>query len=159
MKLKILVGTVTGTALSVAQAVQLHCAELLQAVNVVPMDSLDTSVFDAAKTEETLYLICTATCGTGDVPDNARALYDSLDSQPQYLGHVRYGVMALGDSSYPDPFCFGGKKFDERLQDLGAQRIGDLWCHDASNSTTPEAQGAEWAHQWLTAALASAPAS
>jgi MioC protein len=33
---------------------------------------------------------------------------------------VRYGVIALGDRTYSQTFCFGGKKFDERLQGLGA---------------------------------------
>jgi MioC protein len=62
--------------------------------------------------------------------------------QPKYLGHVRYGVIALGDRTYLQTFCFGGKKFDERLQGLGAQRMGEVWCHDASAGTMPEELGA-----------------
>ena len=87
------------------------------------------------------------------MPDNARALYESMDANPQFLGHVRYGVIALGDRTYLQTFCLGGKKFDERLQNLGAQRIGDVWCHDASSGTLPESEGAEWCRQWLTLAL------
>ena len=110
------------------------------------------AAFDDA---DALYLICTSTYGSGDVPDNARALYDSLDLQPKFLGHVRYGVIALGDRTYSQTFCFGGKKFDERLQGLGAQRIGDIWIHDASGGTLPETEGAEWCRQWLAQVLAS----
>jgi len=159
MKLKILVGTMTSTADYVAQAIQMDCADLVSAIEIEPMDGLDIGVFDATQAENALYLICTSTYGSGDVPDNAQALYESLGAQPQYLGHVRYGVIALGDrTSYMETFCFGGKKFDERLQDLGAQRIGEVWCHDASSGTQPETEGAEWCRQWLAeAVLATAP--
>ncbi|MDP3709335.1 MAG: flavodoxin domain-containing protein [Polaromonas sp.] len=154
MKLKILVGTMSSTADYVAQAIQMGCADLVSGVEIELMDTLDIGVFDAANAEDALYLICTSTYGSGDVPDNARALYESLAAQPQFLGHVRYGVIALGDSTYRQTFCFGGKQFDERLQDLGARRIGDVWCHDASSGTLPETEGAEWCRQWLTSALA-----
>lgn len=152
MKLKILVGTMTSTADYVAQAIQLDCADLISDIDVQLMDGLDISVFD----EEALYLICTSTYGSGDVPDNARALYDSLDSSPRFLGHVRYGVIALGDRTYLQTFCFGGKHFDERLQGLGAQRVREIWCHDASSGTLPETEGAAWCRGWLVQALAAA---
>jgi MioC protein len=150
-KLNILVGTMTSTADYVAQAIQMDCADLVGTIDVQLMDDLDISVFD--KPDE-LYLICTSTYGTGDVPDNARALYDSLDTTPKFLGHVRYGVIALGDSCYPQTFCFGGKRFDERLSGLGAQRVGDVWQHDASAGTMPEVDGAAWCREWLITALA-----
>ena len=153
MRLKILVGTMTSTADYVAQAVDMDCADLVSDIEVLPMDNLDISVFSAEAAKDALYIICSSTYGTGDVPDNAKAFYDSLDSQPQFLGHVRYGVMALGDSVYPQTFCFGGKNFDRRLQDLGAQRIGEVWCHDASSGTLPETEGVQWCRQWLAGAL------
>ena len=90
------------------------------------------------------------------MPDNARALYESLDANPKFLGTVRYGVIALGDRTYTQTFCFGGKKFDERLQGLGAQRIGEVWCHDASAGTMPEELGTAWCREWLAQALATA---
>ena len=154
MKLKILVGTMTSTADYVAQAIQMDCAELIDDIEVQLMDALDISVFDEANAKNAIYLICSSTYGSGDVPDNARALYESMDANPQFLGHVRYGVIALGDRTYLQTFCNGGKRFDQRLQDLGAQRIGDVWCHDASSSgTMPESEGVEWCRQWLTLAL------
>ncbi len=155
MKLKILVGTMTSTADYVAQAIQMDCADLVPDIEVQLMDGLDISVFDSAAEEDAVYLICTSTYGQGDVPDNARALYDSLESQPKFLGHLRYGVIALGDRTYQQTFAFGGKKFDERLQGLGAQRIGDIWIHDASSGTLPETEGTEWCRQWLAQVLAS----
>jgi len=158
MKLKILVGTMTSTADYVAQAIQMDCTDLVEDIEVQLMDGLDISVFDKAVEEHALYLICSSTYGQGDVPDNSRMLYDSFETQPKFLGHVRYGVIALGDRTYLQTFCFGGKKFDERLQGLGAQRIGEVWCHDASSGTLPETEGAEWCRQWLALALSTAQA-
>ncbi len=153
MKLKILVGTMTSTADYVAQAIQMDCADLVSTIEIEMMDDLDISVFDADKAKDAIYLICTSTYGQGDVPDNARALYESMATAPQFLGHVRYGVIALGDRTHLQTFCFGGKKFDARLADLGAQRIGEVWCHDASGGIMPETEGAAWCRQWLTEAL------
>ncbi|RYF36678.1 MAG: nitric oxide synthase [Comamonadaceae bacterium] len=156
MKLKILVGTMTSTADYVAQAIQMDCADLVEDIEVQLMDGLDISAFDEA---DALCLICTSTYGSGDVPDNARNLYESLEATPRFLGHVRYGVLALGDRTYLQTFCFGGKKFDERLQGLGARRIGDVWCHDASEGTMPEEVGTAWCRQWLQQALAAEQAA
>jgi MioC protein len=150
MKLKILVGTVTGNAEYVAQAIQMDCADLVGDIEVQLMDGLDIKVFD----EDALFLICTSTYGAGDLPDNAQALYASLDTSPKYLGAVRYGVIALGDlGSHGATFCFGGKLIDERLQGLGAKRIGDICCLDASDSSVPETEGTAWCRAWLTMAM------
>ena len=149
-KLLILVGTMTNTAEYVAQAIEMDSADLIGEIEVRMMDGLTPDVFD----EDALYVICTSTYGTGDVPDNARALYDALDAQPRFLGHVRYGVIALGDSlQYPQTFANGGRRFDERLQDLGAVRIGDVLRLDASSDDDPEATGAAWCREWLALAL------
>lgn len=151
MKLKILVGTTTNTAECVAQAIEMDCADLVEAIEVTLMDGLNIDVFD----EPALFLVCTATYGSGDVPDNAQGLMASLCSQPKPLTHVRYGVMALGDQgSYPMTFAQGGRAFDEKLQDLGAQRLGDVWTHDASSGEVPEESGVAWCRAWLTEHLA-----
>jgi MioC protein len=150
-KLLILVGTMTNTAEYVAQAIEMECGDLMAAIEVRMMDGLDGSVFD----EDALYVICSSTYGAGDVPDNAQHLYASLDAQPRFLGHVRYGVIALGDSAYPQTFCNGGRRFDERLRDLGAIRLGEVLQLDASECHDPEAAGAAWCRTWLETVLAS----
>jgi MioC protein len=149
-KLKILVGTMTNTAEYIAQAIEMDCADLVGTIEVRMMDSLDISAFE----DDALYIICTSTYGAGDVPDNAKALYESLGQSPRFLGAVRYGVIALGDSAYPQTFCNGGQRFDERLTDLGAVRIGDVFRHDASAGTEPEVEGVAWCRNWLPRALA-----
>ncbi len=153
-KLLVLVGTMTDTATSVARAIEMACADLVAAIDVRMMDGLDPSVFD----EDALYVICTSTYGSGDVPDNGQAFYASLDAQPRYLGHVRFGVIALGDSAqYPMSFANGGRQFDERLRDLGAVRLGELCVLDASSEAEPEAAGVAWCRGWLGLAMAAAP--
>ncbi|MDD0809312.1 flavodoxin domain-containing protein [Curvibacter sp. RS43] len=151
MKLKILVGTMTSTADDVAQAIEMDCADLVDQIEVTPMEGLSHRVF----AEDALYLICTSTYGTGDVPDNAQDLYESLDAPGLSLPGVRYGVIALGDSIYPQTFCHGGLRFDERLSACGAQRLGDIWRHDASSGTDPEGPAAAWCRDWLAQAMAS----
>jgi len=153
MKLKILVGTMTHTAEHVAQAIQMECADLASPIDVESMESLDIDVFNAEKCLESLFLVCISTYGAGDVPDNAQMLYQSLETHARFLGHIRYGVIALGDSmAHAQTYGFGGKRFDERLQDLGAQRLGDICLLDSSDGTLPEAMGAEWCRVWLQAA-------
>lgn len=144
-KLRILVGTMTGTAESVAQAIELALGDARVQVSVTPMDALDAGVFG----EDELFLICTSTYGQGDVPDNAKKLYESLMQTRPHLSHVRYGVVALGDRTYADTFCNGGKRFDRLLADLGAQRIGEVLLHDASAGTLPEEVAAAWVGPWF----------
>ena len=154
MQLHILVATMSGNAESVAQALQLACSDAFDPIHIHRMETVDSSIFN----EDALFLICSSTYGSGDVPDNGQALYAQLDAEPRYLGHVRYGVISLGDSSYGETFCQGGLKFDARLQDLGAQRVGDVLCHDASGDTVAEDDAVVWCQAWLAQALASQPA-
>ena len=83
MKLRILVGTMTSTADYVAQAIQMDCADLVGEIEVEMMDNLTISAFSADKAKDAIYLICTSTYGQGDVPDNARALYESMSATPE----------------------------------------------------------------------------
>ena len=152
-KLVILIGSMTGTAACVAQAIQMDLADLEVAVELIPMDRLDIGIFGGPDSEDSFYIVCTSTYGTGDVPDNAQALYDSLALEPRFLGHVRYGVIALGDSySHAQTFCFGGKLFDERLQDLGAHRVGEIYCLDSALEAQPEVPAVAWSRKWLAVA-------
>ena len=150
MQLHILVATMTGTAESVAQSLQLACSDAFNPIHIHRMESVDAAIFDA----DAVFLICSSTYGSGDVPDNGQALYAQLDADPRYLGHVRYGLVALGDSSYGDTYGMGGLKIDARLQDLGAQRIGDICRLDASSGEVPEDEALAWCETWRTQAPA-----
>jgi MioC protein len=145
MKINILVGTMTGTAQLCAQEMELALDDDEVKVQTILMDGLDSAVF----TREGVFLVCTSTYGQGDVPDNARALYEDLKAKRPDLSRVRYGVFGLGDRTYAETFNFGGKKFDELLSELGAQRIGERHMHDASSGILPEETALEWCQEWL----------
>jgi MioC protein len=145
VELKILVGTMTGTAEMVADEMNDTLAEAGHDVDVAPMDDLDASVFAGGG----VFLIVTSTYGQGDVPDNAIALYEDLTENKPDLADVTYGVFSLGDMTYADTFNFGGKKFDQALAACGARRVGDVFTHDASSGTIPEEDGVDWVKAWI----------
>ena len=146
MKINILVGTMTGTAQLCAQEMELALDGDDVQVRTLLMDKLDAGVF---ADREAVYLVCTSTYGQGDVPDNARALYEALRTGKPDLTGVRYGVFGLGDRTYAETYNFGGKRFDEVLASLGAERIGERYQHDASGGTLPEEIALDWAQAWV----------
>jgi MioC protein len=146
MKINLLVGTMTGTAQMCAQEIELALDGGEIQVATLLMDKLDPSVF---ADREAVYLVCTSTYGQGDVPDNAKALYEALCTQKPDLAGVRYGVFGLGDRTYAETFNFGGKRFDDILSALGAERIGERHANDASSGTLPEEIAVEWAQAWV----------
>ena len=144
-RITILVGTMTGTAQLCAQEMELALDDGDTRVETLLMDGLDSSVF----AREGVFLICTSTYGQGDVPDNARTLYEDLQKKRPDLSKLRYGVFGLGDRTYAETFNNGGKRFDDLLTELGAERIGERHKHDASSGVLPEETALEWCQDWL----------
>ena len=144
--LKILVATMTGTAEMVAEALQDRFKDLGGEAEIAPMDRLD-----AAQLTPGLYVVCSSTYGQGDVPDNAQALFEQLATQRPDLAGLSFGLVALGDMTYPQTFCFGGKRIGRLLTDLGATQVGEPLLHDASSGTLPEDVAADWFEAWVAA--------
>jgi sulfite reductase (NADPH) flavoprotein alpha-component len=94
--------------------------------------------------ERLLYLVA-STHGDGDPPDGARPFFDFLlGRKAPRLEHLRYAVLALGDSSYPK-FCEAGRLADERFAALGATRVSDRIDCDLDYDT----QAATWSDTML----------
>ncbi|KMJ43688.1 sulfite reductase subunit alpha [Xenorhabdus khoisanae] len=75
--------------------------------------------------QERVLIIIASTQGEGEPAEEAVALYKYLYSKkaPSMKDTV-YAVFGLGDTSYEN-FCQAGKDFDNRLNELGAQRLLD----------------------------------
>ncbi len=141
----ILVGTMTGTAEFAAEDMQeILREEFGRQVEILLMDDLGPEVFRRVG----VFLVCTSTYGTGEVPENAKAFYGALSAQRPDLGGVRYGVFGLGDMTYRETFNFGGKRFDDLLTELGAKRLGERAKHDASSTIDACDYAREWVRSW-----------
>jgi sulfite reductase (NADPH) flavoprotein alpha-component len=75
--------------------------------------------------QEKLLVVVTSTQGEGEPPEEAVALHKFLLSKkaPKFEG-TAFAVFGLGDTSY-EFFSKAGKDFDERLAELGAERLLD----------------------------------
>ncbi len=73
--------------------------------------------------QEKLLLVVTSTQGEGEPPEEAVALHKFLLSKkaPKFTD-TAFAVFGLGDTSY-EFFCQAGKDFDQRLGELGAERL------------------------------------
>lgn len=117
--LVLLYGSQTGTAEGLAKKASKEAEKRGFKPKLVDMAKFET--VDLTKEENVL--VITSTYGDGDPPDNAQAFWNYLraDTAPP-LAHLRYSVLALGDTNYA-AFCQFGKVCDERFEKLGAQRV------------------------------------
>ena len=95
--------------------------------------------------QERYLAVVISTQGEGEPPDDARGLVEFLDSRrAPKLASLRYVVLGLGDSSYPQ-FNAMGRAIDARLAELGGQRLAPL--AEADVDIEPVAE--PWAEQSL----------
>lgn len=80
--------------------------------------------------EDALVVFCMATYGEGEPTDNAVGFMEFLGSDDiafsngSSLDNLKYVVFGLGNSTY-EHFCAIGRKVDETLSKMGAQRVGE----------------------------------
>ncbi|REC60215.1 sulfite reductase [Chryseobacterium pennae] len=72
--------------------------------------------------KEEFFFVVISTQGEGDPPVLAKKFYDYIYENEINLSALKFGVLALGDTSYP-LFCKTGEDVDSRFEILGAQRI------------------------------------
>ncbi|MBV2130419.1 assimilatory sulfite reductase (NADPH) flavoprotein subunit [Arsukibacterium indicum] len=168
--LTIVYGSQTGNARHVAEAL----ASLAKAKNIAAK-VVDLADYKSSQLKNEQYLIIvTSTYGEGEPPENAVSFYNFLFSKKApKVPQLKFAVLGLGDTSY-EFFCKTAADFDERLAELGGQRLqarADLDVdYDAAASswnnalisvvepefaTAPSAQVINWPGQATTAAPAS----
>ena len=139
----ILVGTESGNAQMVADALK---PVLQTGGHTVDVSDKAVSATDLAG-HDTFLIVC-ATHGSGDIPTNILPLAETLERErPDLSGH-RYGVIALGDMTYQDTFCGGGKQLDKVFALCGAKKLGDRLEVDASSQPLPDEEALGWIEHW-----------
>ena len=83
-------------------------------------------------------LAVVSTWGDGEPPDDALPFYECLrKASPIGLGHIRFSVLALGDSRY-DQFCEAGKELERELLRHGAECLSPrVECDDGYDTQLP----------------------
>lgn len=92
-----------------------------------PVQAMDDYPISQLIHEEFAIFVC-ATTGQGDEPDNMKRFWKFLlrkNLPSNSLAKLKFGVVALGDSSYAK-FNFVGKKLLKRLVQLGATPLVDI---------------------------------
>ncbi len=118
-KLQVLFGSHTGNCETLAKNLAQAAKERGIEVEINDMTTFKSR--DLKKISNLAILV--STHGIGEPPVQAEDLYNFLHGKKAPdLSHVKYSVLALGDSSYVD-FCQTGKDFDAILEKLGAQRL------------------------------------
>ena len=139
----------TGNARRVAEA--LRDDLLASKLNVKLVNAGDYKFKQIAA--EKLLVVVTSTQGEGEPPEEAVALHKFLFSKKApKLDGTAFAVFGLGDTSY-EFFCQSGKDFDNKLAELGAERLLDRVDADVEY----QAAAAEWRARVVEALKARAP--
>ncbi|MGB0466739.1 MAG: flavodoxin [Pontibacterium sp.] len=141
--IRVLVGSTYGNAMQVAE----DCTEQLIAsghqVMLLEQPSLDEVMAEEAE----VLLVCTATIGMGEIPENLMPLYLQLREEAPPMPEKRYGLIVLGDSGY-EYFAHAGELMDEILQELQLTRVGQSLVIDACETADPEEAAEAWISTW-----------
>jgi len=90
--------------------------------------------------KEEYFLTVISTQGEGEPPSSAKKFYDHIHQNGFKLPKLKYGVLALGDTSYP-MFCKAGEDVDHQLGNLGGERIVEIQRCDVDFENE--------AHSWM----------
>jgi len=117
-KLTITYGTESGNSKKLASEFAAKAKKIGINTKVVSLDQYRLN--DLPKEEYLLSIISTQ--GEGEPPAAAKKFYDHIHNNGFKLEKLKYGVLALGDTSYP-LFCKAGEDVDQQLNKLGGERI------------------------------------
>ncbi|ETO01351.1 NADPH-cytochrome-P450 oxidoreductase [Reticulomyxa filosa] len=139
--LKIFFGSQSGTAEGFAYDMQKEAKKYGFGAQVIDLEEYDVEELQ----DEKLVIFLVATYGEGEPTDNAQEFYQWLtegEHSENELRQVDFAVFGLGNSQYQF-FNEMGKQFDQRLQELGGQRLIDRGIGDDDKGSIDD-QFNEW---------------
>jgi len=142
----LVVGSVTGTALGVAEVLKQvievagHSVVLDEHASLA---TLNSQSWDAV-------LICTSSTGKGEIPNNLMPFYNELANGASLLAKMKFGIIALGNSSYAN-FCGAANLMEQRFFEMQALCPVPKVTIDATETTTPERDAKFWLKEFLAA--------
>lgn len=117
-KITLVFGTETGNSKRVAT----HLAAIAKKKGInTKLAGLDQYRFTDLAKEEYFFVVI-STQGEGEPPLTAKKFYDHIHENELSLPALKYSVLALGDTSYPQ-YCKTGEDVDTRLHKFGALRL------------------------------------
>ena len=138
-ELNILWASMSGNAEDVAKTLNDKAQKMGFITNKVELNDVGMTEFASMKN----VAIVTSTTGEGDLPTNGEDFWDDLNASSKELQNLNYSVCALGDRSH-DIFCGAGKKVDEKLIQLKANKVLDRQECDGDDSGSDE-----WGNSFL----------
>ncbi|XP_013410123.1 NADPH-dependent diflavin oxidoreductase 1-like [Lingula anatina] len=150
-KLLVLYGSQTGTAQDVAERVGREGKRRWFSVQVMALDDYNV----AKLIEEGLVVLVCATTGQGDTPDNMKMFWRFImrkNLPGNSLSNVKYGTIALGDSSY-QKYNVVGKKIFKRFEQLGATAVLPICLGDDQHELGPDSAIDPWLTSFWDKAL------
>ncbi|MBI1783090.1 MAG: flavodoxin domain-containing protein, partial [Sphingobacteriales bacterium] len=120
-KITIAYGTETGNSKKVATEFAVKAKKKGIVAKLVSLDQYKLN--DLSKEEYFFTVISTQ--GEGEPPVGAKKFYEHIHNNGFKVSQMKYGVLALGDTSYP-LYCKAGEDVDIQLDKLGGQRIVPL---------------------------------
>lgn len=120
-KITIAYGTETGNSKKVATEFAVKAKKNGIVAKLVSLEQY--RITDLPK-EEYFFTIM-STHGEGEPPIAAKKFYEHIHNNGFKVPQLKYGVLALGDTSYP-LYCKAGEDVDVQLDKLGAERIVPL---------------------------------
>lgn len=140
-KINLAFGTETGNAKKLAT----HLATVAKKKGVnAKLTDLSQYRFGDLPKEEYFFVVI-STQGEGEPPIPVKKFYDHIHENQLSLPDLKFSVLALGDSSYPQ-FCKTGEDVDAQFDKFGAKRVVPLQKCDVDYE--------EDAEQWFEKVLA-----
>ena len=149
-KITITYGTETGNSKKLASDFAAKAKKNGINAKVISLDQYRLN--DLPKEEYFLSII--STHGDGHPPAAAKKFYDHVHTNGFKLDKLKYGILALGDTSYP-LFCTAGEEVDQQLEKLGGKRLIPLQKCDVDF----ESNANGWFAQVLNQLSTSVPAA